>query len=297
MPNSFWPDWSSKPNQILFWLLAILIFILIAGQGINIWNDYKSHYYIGQTPESKNTITISGEGKVTAIPDIAKVSLGLQTEKATVTEAQSENSAKINQLVAALKEMSVEEKDIKTTNYSIYPNYDWNRGNRTLRGYMVEQNVTITIRDLDKVGEIVALAGEYDLNQASSLNFSIDEPEQYRQEARLLALEEAKIKAEALAKAAGVKLGKVVSFSESSAPSYYPRAASSFGLEAMSDKAVAPEIEAGSQEVTVDVSVSFEILWVANYYKFMRIRPPAMRGIAGRYEFVGNLWKIRNNLY
>lgn len=259
MENSIWPDWSSKPNKILFWSLVVLIVFLIVGQGVNIWNDYKTHFYIGQTPEKTNNITISGQGKVTAIPDIAKIRLGLQTEKSTVGQAQEENSEKINRLIAALKEMDVDKEDIKTTNYNIYPNYDWNRGSRTLRGYMVDQSVSITIRDLDTVGQIMALAGKYDLNQSGSLSFSIDEPEQYRQEARLLALEEAKTKAEALAKAAGVKLGKVVSFSESSAPSYYPRA-EVFGLDSSAEKAAAPEIEAGSQEISVNVSVSFEIL-------------------------------------
>lgn len=260
MSPNIWPDWSSKSNKILFWSLVVLIAFLVIAQGVSIWNDYKTHFYIGQTPDSPNTISISGQGKVTAIPDIAKVRMGLQTEKNTVGEAQEENSKKMNRLIAALQEMGVEKEDVKTTNYNIYPNYDWNRGNRTLRGYMVDQNVSVTIRDLDTVGLVMALAGEYDLNQASSLNFSIDKPEQYRQEARLLALKEAKTKAEALAKAAGVKLGKVVSFSESSAPSAVYRDMDYMVMEAGGAKAIAPEIEAGSQEISVSVSVSFEIL-------------------------------------
>lgn len=244
-------------------LATILTILLSAYLVVLTWNKYAEHDYIGRTDQQIYTITLDGEGKITATPDIAEISLGLMTEKISVAEAQKENTEKMNQILAELKKMSIEEKDIKTTNYSIYPRYDWADGKQTLKGYQVSQSVTVKIRNLDKIGAVLEMAGRLGANQTGGLSFTIDEPEKLKQQAREKALLNAKEKAEALAKVAGVKLGRLVSFTESSGNAYpvYRDTSMSFGLGG-AEKAVAPapEVEPGSQDVIVNVSVTYEVL-------------------------------------
>ncbi|OGY44431.1 MAG: hypothetical protein A2729_02090 [Candidatus Buchananbacteria bacterium RIFCSPHIGHO2_01_FULL_39_14] len=248
-----------------FWglvLATVVVIFLVVFLGVLTRNEFKKYDYIGRESQQTYTITIDGEGKVTAIPDIAQISLGIQTDKSTVVQAQQENTDKMNKIIAELKKTGIDAKDIKTTNYSIYPRYDWINGTQILRGYTVSQNVSVKIRNLEKVGSIVDQAGNLGANEVGGLNFTIDEPEKLRQEAREIALANAKEKAEALAKVAGVKLGKLVSFSESGLtpmPIYRDYALKS--LEAgLGGEAPAPAVEPGSQEIIVDVMVTYEVL-------------------------------------
>jgi uncharacterized protein YggE len=236
--------------------VALMVYVILLAR-----NAAKEHDYIGRPESQRDTIAIAAEGKVTALPDIATISVGVQTEKKKVTEAQADNTAKMNAIIAKLKELGVAKEDIKTSNYSIYPAYDYVNGRQIERGYNVNQNVDVKIRDLDSIGNVLSAVAELGANQVGGVNFTIDDPEEIRQQARMKGLEAAKKKAEALASAAGVRLGKVVGFSESvggyNPPIYY---AKEFGLGAGGDAVAAPSIEAGSQDVVVNVSVTYEIL-------------------------------------
>lgn len=237
-------------KSLLFLALAVYVILLAR-------NAAKQYDYIGR-PEARDTIAIAAEGKVTALPDIASISLGVQIERKTVAEAQKENTARMDAILAKVKELGVAAADIKTTNYSIYPQYDWVDGKQVDRGYQVVQNAEVKVRDLSRIGDILAAAGELGANQVGGVTFTIDDPEELRQQARLKGLEAAKRKAEALAAAAGVRLGKIVGFSESSGgfptPIYFDKA---MGL---GGGAPAPSIESGTQDVVVSVSVSYEII-------------------------------------
>lgn len=245
--------WHRKGMFKLLALVAAIYLILLSR------NVVKQYQYIGRSEAQRDTIAISAQGKVTALPDIASISAGVQTEKRTVAEAQKENTSKMNAIIAKLKEFGVASEDIKTVNYTIYPQYDYVNGKQTERGYQVSQNVDVKIRDLSKIGDILASVGDLGANQVGGVSFTIDDPESLRQQARIQGLEAAKAKAQALAEAAGVKLGKVVGFSESSGyvpgPIYYDKA---MGLGG--GGGAAPSIESGSQDVTVDVTVLYEIL-------------------------------------
>jgi uncharacterized protein YggE len=236
-------------------VLGLLVYVALLAR-----NAAKQHDYIGRPESQRDTIAISAEGKVTALPDIASISVGVMTEKKTVAEAQKENTAKMNAIIAKVKEFGVAAEDIKTTNYSIYPQYDWVNNRQVERGFQVSQNVDVKVRDLDKIGDILAAVGELGANQIGGVSFTIDEPEELRQQARLKGLEAAKLKAQALADAAGVKLGKVVGFSESDgyvpSPLYFAKDAA----QGMGGGNVAPSIESGSQDVVVNVTVLYEIL-------------------------------------
>jgi len=260
MQNSLWPSWSE--NKLFTVLVSLLLISLIGFVSFGIAFKVKSFDYIGVSPEKPNTIQVTGIGKVVAVPDIAKVTLGTEATEKDVATAQNKVTKDINKLIEELKdEFDIDEKDIKTVNYNIHQDYDWDDGTRVLRGYRVSQNVEVKIRETDTAGQVVALAGEIGLKTVSGLQFTIDDPEEYRQEAREIAMGNAKEKAEELADIAGVKLGKIVSFSEGQAAPepMYSRAAFDEAVGFGGEMEV-PEIEVGSQEIQVIATVEYEIL-------------------------------------
>jgi len=226
------------------------------------WNAIKAHDYIGVSEEQRHSIHVNGEGEVVAIPDIAKLQLGHSIEKKTVAIAQKENTQTMNKIIGKLKkDFNIDKKDIQTSSYNIYPQYDWDEGKRILRGYEVRQNLNIKVRDLEKLALILEAGARAGLNQVGGLSFEIDDPEALKQVARVKALENAKEKAEALSKVAGVKLGKIISFSESiRQPIPKPMYRSYESVEAIGIGGAAPEIEAGSTEIKIIATVEYEIL-------------------------------------
>ena len=127
------------------------IFIFL---GTLVANNLKSYSYIGKPSAERDTIAIYGEGKVTGIPDVATINVGLITEKTDVQSAQKENTTKMNQMIVDLKKLGVASTDIQTSDYNIYPQYDYTNGKQVLQGYQVTQSVTVKIRDLTKIGDI-----------------------------------------------------------------------------------------------------------------------------------------------
>lgn len=242
--------------------LIILIVAVFAIWGItDIVNKIKEGRYIGQDAQYKNTISISGEGKVLAKPDIGQVSLTVFTQKTTVAAAQSENSKKMNAVLEGMKKLGVKDDDLKTTVYQINPTYQYSSGRSLIIGYEVRQTLSVKIRDLEKASEILDKAAMLGANEVGSLNFAIDDEEKLKEEAREKAVKQAKEKAETLAKTLGIKLGKVTSFSESSGipypQTYYSeKAISAIG---MGGGGVAPDIQTGQNEITVSVVLNYEI--------------------------------------
>lgn len=241
--------------------VSTLLIALTVLVGFMARNEAREYKYIGVPEDVRNTITVSGTGEVTAIPDIATVNLGTTVERVEVADAQEENTRIMNRVYDILEEEDVAKEDIKTTSYTISPRYDYDRktGKQTLRGYEVSQNVTVKIRDLDDIGDILGAAGRSGVNQVGGINFTIDDPEALQDEAREKAFEDAKEKAETLSKVMGVKLRRVVSFNESGSPIPYPRYASAEKAFAIGDAAVVPDIAPGSTDISVNVSVTYEI--------------------------------------
>ncbi len=248
-------------NKITAIFASVFLSFGIIYLGILSWNAVKAHDYIGISPKQSHSIFITGEGKVSGAPDIAGIQLGYSVEKSTVAAAQKDNSDKMNSMIDKLKkDFKIDPKDIQTANYYISPQYDWNNNKQTLRGYSVSQSLNIKLRKMDQISGVIEAAGAIGLNQVGNLSFEIDNPEKLKQEARAKALEQAKEKAGALSDIAGVKLGKIISFSESdSRPGpIYDSYSMSKGLGMGGDSA--PTLEAGSNEITVTATVEYEIL-------------------------------------
>lgn len=244
-----------KTLIIFFSLLSAVLTVFV---GLKAWNAYAEHYRIGIAVRDRDTISVAGEGKVKTTPDIARISLGVQTDADTVKEAQAENTKKMNAIIEAVKKLGVAKEDIATENYSIYPKIDWKEGKQNIIGYTVSQSASVKVRDLDKMGDVLAKAGELGVNQVGGIDFTIDNPTSLQAAARLKAIEDARSKAEVLAKQLGLTLVKVVSFSESSGGMPLPYYAKN-AMEGMGGDRSAPTIEPGQREVVSNVSVTFEV--------------------------------------
>ena len=149
-------------NKTLQGLLGLLTIVLIFFVGLKARNASLEYSYIGKT--GRDTVTVSGTGKVYAAPDVAKISVGLRSDAVTVAEAQKQNTEKMNAIISAIKAQSVDKKDIQTSQYSVQPKVDWSNGKQTILGYTVSQNVDVKVRNLDNVGTILAKAGELGAN-------------------------------------------------------------------------------------------------------------------------------------
>jgi len=237
---------------ILTPILVVFIFVFLM-----------SYLHIGIPIEVTQTMTttelsVTGEGKVDIVPNTATVDIGVRVNKAaTVDAAQSQINETNNAIIAAMQKLGIEKQNIKTSNYSIYPSYDYTSGRDEITGY--DGNVTLSIKTkkVDQVSQVIAAATEAGANEIQNTRFEVEDPATYRAEARTKAIENAKEEAKKLAGDLGIKLGKVVNIVEhsSSGTDVYPY---------MSEKAVGlgggggASFEPGSQTITSVVTLYFE---------------------------------------
>jgi len=206
------------------------------------------------------TITVSAEGKVNAPPDIALVNLSVVSQGKTVKAVRLDSNTKMNAVIDAVKKLGVEPKDITSTQYNLYPSYVYpDRQTPRIEGYNLTQEIQVKVRDLDKVEDILDAGIAAGANQVGQLTFDIDDPSGLKKQAREKAFATAKEKAQDMAKAAGVGLGRVITFSESEG-GYYPPAYANYKMDmAVAESAGGAAIEPGSKELNINVSVTYEI--------------------------------------
>ena len=205
-------------------------------------------------------ISVSGEGRASAAPDMAVLGLGVSAKAATVKAANSRVQEAMGDLLDSLEDNGVEEKDIQTSQFSIYPEYDYRNGEQILTGYRVSHMVQVKVRDIDKAGEVIddAVEAGGDLLQVQSISFTIDDTTALRSEAREEAVADAQAKAEELASLAGVTLGKPTYITESISTPYPQPYFERGGVYAM-EEAPVTEISAGELEVVVSVHITYAI--------------------------------------
>jgi hypothetical protein len=225
-------------------------------------------FFVGQmvyqnqalSQQNANQITVSGEGKVYAKPDIAVISLGVTTQGATVADVTTSNTTKMNAVIAAIKNLKVDEKDIQSTNYSLTPLYNWTeKTGNVFQGYTLEQDVQVKIRDFTKIGDVLSQATTMGANLVGGLQFTIDNREQFKEQARAEAIAQAKANAQNLAKESGVNLGKLINVYEGSnrEPVVYNSAMGMGG--AAPEAVVAPTVQPGQQEIDVTINLTYQV--------------------------------------
>lgn len=221
---------------------------------------------VGPIPFSVNSVTttksdtfnVIGEGSVIAKPDVATLDVGIAAQAATVKAAQDQINAAINKVAEAIKKLGVEQKDIQTTNYNINPNYDFQAGTQRITGYSASTNLSIKVRNIDLVNQVIDEATANGANQVSGVSFDVDDKTKLENEARQKAVAAARKKAEDAAKIAGFRLGRIVNYSENfgGGPQPIPlRMAVGAADAAKLETAVEP----GSSEIRVIVTLGYEI--------------------------------------
>lgn len=248
--------------------------IIVALVGAYVLLNYVSSYSLSVASSSGPSLWISEEGKATAVPDVAGFAFQVITEGDTnVGALQETNTEKINKAIDFIKSEGVEAKDIKTSSYEITPRYQTyactaNLYSAEIRvtacppsdivGYSIKQSVEIKVRNFEKIGALLTGVVQNGANSVSSLNFNIDDLTGLQNQARAEAINKAKAKAAAMAKAGGFRLGRLLSFDENTP--YYPvYSAKEMTLGMGGDGAVAPRIEPGSQEISVRVTLRYQI--------------------------------------
>ena len=218
-----------------------------------------------QTPEvpaaSPAEITVSASGSVRLVPDRASVSFGITTQEATADEAQAQNSKAVDQVIAVLTARGIEERSIRTTSYSMYPQYDYSDGVSTIIGYSVCTSMLIQDQAIENVGKLLSDCVAAGVNNVDQISFLCSGYDKAYQEALTAAVENARVKAEALAKAAGKSLGDVVSITEGWQDSS-ARYGKSFGMAldtVQNSAARSPSFMAGESEISANISVTYQM--------------------------------------
>lgn len=256
--NCVWPVWhENKPYALAILLvLAFLVVFLMAKTGETIRRTKE----IGKAVPYEHQITVDGVGKVSGVPDIATVSMGIDTKGDTVAVAQQQNTDAMNALIAAVVALDVSKDDIQTSNYNVYENtvYDPDSGETSSDGWTVSQSLSIKVRDTSKISAVLDAAGKNGATNIYGPNFTIDDTSNLKNEAREEAIADATEKAEVLSETLGVRLERVVGYSEWS-DSGYPMPYYSADLAAgMGGASI--EVLPGTDEVTLNVSITFKLV-------------------------------------
>lgn len=202
-------------------------------------------------------ITVSGQGEATGVPDLATVNLGVEASQDTAQAAREDAAAAMNQVIAVLQDRGIEERDIQTSSFNIYPRYDQNGQNIT--GFQVSNQITVKVRDLNALGSIIdeVVTAGGDLTRFQDVSFSIENPKPLEEQVRAAAVADLTAKANQLANLTGVQLGQLVSISESvSFPYPVPFAEKAFAGQ---DAASATPVVPGEVQVMVTLNATFAI--------------------------------------
>ena len=203
------------------------------------------------------TMSVSGTGRVTLIPDIATINIGVRTEADAVSDALEGNTAQANAISQVLQDLGIAQDDIQTSNFNVFPaeRYDPLTGQSAGQYFVVENTVNVTVRDLANLGEVLSAVVDAGANNIYGINFSVENREDAVAEARELAIKDAQAKAAAIAEDADVRLGDLMSinvYSGSTPIAYYDAKGGAYAEEA------AP-ISAGMLTITMECNLVYQI--------------------------------------
>ena len=208
----------------------------------------------------EHSISVSGTGRVIISPDVADLRLGVSVTKPTVKAARAAAAASMTKIMAALKKLGIADADLQTSGLSLQPVYDYSNNSNPpkLTGYTLSNGVSVTIRDLDKIGDAIDDGLAAGATTLDGVTFRVDDPAKAQERARKQAMTQAKAIADTLASTAGVSITGVASISETSGPTPYPVYYDAGRAAGIAADAATP-INVGTNEVTVTVSVVYLI--------------------------------------
>jgi len=264
----------SPENKIK--LNRVLKVVLIAFVVVFLFNALFDRPHDRYDDRQQNTITFSGHGEVTAVPDVANIYFTITKEAKTVKEAQALVAEVEKKSLDLLRENEVAERDFKTSYASFSPKYEYvydaknlvpcyidgpcppRPGKSMIVGYTASESITVKVRNVDDAGKIMQGLGTLGVTDLNGPNFSIDKEDDLKAQARKLAIDDAKMKAKVLAKDLGVRLGDITSFSESG--NYpMPMYSKMMAADAVSTESAPAELPKGENTISSDVSITYEI--------------------------------------
>ena len=213
-------------------------------------------------------VTVSGQGTISVSPDVAHISLGVETQNANPVIAQQTNSTTMSSVIAAITGLGIEENDIQTRNINMHPIHSWRGDQMIHQGYMVTNNISVTVRDIDDVGRVMSAATEAGANMSSNVFFTLLDSSAAYNQALALAIADATSKAQTITRALGQRLGTVVHVGEMGTTPIMPLPRVSAPARAMMEDqdfggmaaAFAAPIHGGEMEIVARVQVTFSLL-------------------------------------
>jgi len=237
-----------RTKILIFTLLAFALVLSACGPAV-----------MGQAAQpAARTLNVNGLGSAYLTPDIAYIYVGVHTEGSAASEAVEQNKTQTNAVLEALKKAGVEEKDLRTTNFSIWPSQQYSpEGKVTGTVYMVDNTVYVTVRDLDGLGDLLDDVIAAGANTVNSIQFDVADKSAAVKDARAKAVEDAKKQAQELADAAGLKLGEIqsISFYDNSPYPMFEGKGGGGGMAADSSVSIQP----GQLTISVSVNIAYEI--------------------------------------
>ncbi len=215
------------------------------------------------TPEPAETVTVSADGTVRLVPDKASVSFGVTAQELTAELAQSKNSEAVKNVIEVLTGRGVEEKSIRTTYYSMYPQYDWSDGGQRITGYSVTTTMTVQDQNIEDLGALLSACVAAGINQVDSVSFLCSGYDEAYQQALAQAVEASREKAETMAQAAGKTLAEPITITEGwqdTSARYGRNAEMPLAMQDSAAEAVrSPSLQPGDAEITANVTVTYRI--------------------------------------
>lgn len=258
--------WHSPSTRILG---ALVLLMALIAMGSYASLNFAKLTHVDETP---STISVSGEGEAVAVPDIGQFSFSVQTEADDAASAQADAEESVSAIVAYLQEQGIEDADIKTVGYNLYPRWRYEEsicpagsfcppGERVQDGFEVNQTIEVKVRDTENAGTVIAGVGERGATNISSLRFTIDDPSRLQLEAREKAIADAREKAQTLANQLGVRLVRIAGFSEGGGQQFMPYDARTMNVEMAADESGmgGATLPTGEDTTTINVNITYEI--------------------------------------
>lgn len=224
--------------------------------------------FVGPLPFSINSVQttktslfqVQGDGKATEIPNTALISFGVTKQAATVADAQNQTNTTINAILDAIKQLGIDTKNITTTNYSIYPNYDYTTGKQTANGYTVSQDIELKLSPVEKASKAVDIVTANGASNVGGITFTLDDQsqKQLQDKARKMAIDAAKQKAESLASLAGIHLGRIVDVQENINTPIPIRYGAGLNKAPLTADSTPTQLPTGETTINTTVTLSYE---------------------------------------
>ena len=215
----------------------------------------------GNSFSPSRTINVSAQGKTTATPDLAEISFSVVSEGSNPKTLETTNNNKMSDVMAFIKSKGIDDKDITTIAYNLYPNYKYDQNSNTsyITGYTFTQTLSLKIHDLSKVADIISGLTPLGVNQIGGVNFTFNNPDDFIKIARADAITKAETKAKEMASEAGISLGKIVDIGENIVYQPYSLQNAGIKMDASIAQSSVPTIAPGSQDITDNVSITYQL--------------------------------------